>query len=190
MTDQPLSPPRVPDLVLARYRLGGMTPDEAAAFERRVRGDNELWQRLQALETTDEEIRCRYPADVLAAAVVLLLLVGPPLLGPANDPGDRVKGLEPTLLLFRKTPEGSEPLRDGATVARLSTGSQALLDCAYELDAAPSLTRFSRRGGGSSPCRRTRIWRRPPTSPAGARTTTLSRCWSTRSPEDGLPRRA
>jgi len=45
---------------------------------------------------------------------VLAVLVGPPLLGPGDGPGDRVKGLEPTLLLFRKTPEGSEPLKDGA----------------------------------------------------------------------------
>jgi hypothetical protein len=148
MTDRPQIPPRVPDLILERYRLGEMTPDEAAAFERRVRGDDELRQRLQALEASDEEIRRRYPADVLGAQVrrrleagakdvpravgagffglgwrtvavlagvlVLVVLVAPPLLGPGDSPGERVKGLEPTLLLFRKTAEGSEPLKDGA----------------------------------------------------------------------------
>jgi len=148
MTDRPQSPPRVPDLLLERYRLGEMTPDEGAAFERRLHGDEELRQRLRALDASDEEIRRRYPAEVLgsqvrrrleagakdaprtagarffglrwrtvavlAGVLVLAVLVGPPLLGPDDDPGDRVKGLDPTLLLFRKTPEGSEPLKDGA----------------------------------------------------------------------------
>jgi len=149
MTDRPQSPPRVPDLVLERYRLGEMTPDEAAAFERRVHGDDELRQRLLALEASDEEIRRRHPPAVLAAGVrrrleagardaprmagagvfglrwrtaaalagvlVLLVLVGPPLLGPGDESTEGIKGLEPTLLLFRKTPAGSEELRDGAT---------------------------------------------------------------------------
>jgi len=148
MTSRSSGPPRVPDLILERYRLGEMTPDEAAAFERRVDGDEELRQRLRTLEASDEEIRHRHPPAVLAADVrqrlearatdaprtagagffglrwrtiavlagvlVLIVLVGPPLLGPGDGPGDRVKGLEPTLLLFRKTPEGSEPLKDGA----------------------------------------------------------------------------
>ena len=148
MSARPSVPTRVPDLVLERYRLGEMTPDERAAFERRLHGDEELRRRLRALEASDEEIRRRYPADVLGAQVrrrleagakdapraagagffglrwrtvavlagvlVLAVLVGPPLLSPGDGPGDRVKGLDPTLLLFRKTPEGSEPLKDGA----------------------------------------------------------------------------
>jgi hypothetical protein len=149
MSDRPQSPTRVPDLVLERYRLGEMTPDEAAAFERRVHGGDELQQRLQALEASDEEIRRRHPAAVLAANVrrriearatdaprmagagvfglrwrtaaalagvlVLLVLAGPPLLGPGDESTEGIKGLEPALLLFRKTPGGSEELRDGAT---------------------------------------------------------------------------
>jgi hypothetical protein len=149
MTSRSSGPPRVPDLILERYRLGEMTPDETAAFERRLHGDAGLRQRLQALEASDEEIRRRYPpaalaADVrqrlearakdaprmagagffglrwrtvavLAGVLVLFALAGPPLLGPGDESTDRIKGLEPTLLLFRKTPEGSEPLRDGAT---------------------------------------------------------------------------
>ena len=149
MTSRSSGPPRVPDLILEWYRLGEMTPDEAAAFERRLHGDDELRQRLQALEASDEEIGRRYPPAVLAANVrqrfearakdtqraagagffglrwrtvavltgvlVLFVLAAPPLLGPGDESADRIKGLEPTLLLFRKTPEGSEPLRDGAT---------------------------------------------------------------------------
>ena len=211
MNSRPSDPTRVPDLTLERYRLGEMTPDEAAAIERRLHGDHELRQRLQTLEASDEEIRRRYSpavlavqvrrrleahtkdaprtagarffglrwktAAVLAGVVVLFVLAGPPLLGPGDRSPDRVKGLEPALLLFRKTAQGSEPLRNGATAragdlirigyrsaghgwgvivsvdgrgvvtqhlprdgaqaARLSAGSQVLLDFAYELDDAP-----------------------------------------------------
>jgi hypothetical protein len=149
MTSRSSGPPRVPDLILERYRLGEMRPAEAAAFERRLIGDDELRQRLLALEASDEEIRRRYPPAVLAAnlrqrletrardaqraagawlfglrwrtvavlagVLVLFVLAGPPLLGPGDESADRIKGLEPTLLLFRKTPEGSEPLQDGAS---------------------------------------------------------------------------
>lgn len=149
MTARPNGASRVPDVILERYRLGEMAPDEKAAFERRLLGDAELRQRLQALEASDEEIRRCYPPAVLAAQVrqrlearakdatrttgaglfglrwrtvavltgvlVLFVLAGPPLLGPGDESTDRTKGLEPTLLLFRKTPQGSEPLQDGAT---------------------------------------------------------------------------
>jgi hypothetical protein len=54
---------------------------------------------------------------VLASVLVLAVVVGRPLLGPGGESTDRIKGLEPTLLLFRKTPQGSEMLQDGA-VAR------------------------------------------------------------------------
>ncbi len=149
MTSRPSEPTRMPDLVLERYRLGEMTPEETVAFERRLHGDAALRQRLQALEASDDEIRRRYPPAVLAAHVrqrlearvpdaphtagaglfgprwrtlavlagvlVLAVLVGPPLLGPGDESTDRIKGLEPTLLLFRKAAEGSESLQDGAT---------------------------------------------------------------------------
>jgi hypothetical protein len=141
-------PARVPDLILERYRLGEMTRDETAAFESRLSGDDELRQRLQALETSDDEIQRDYPPTVMAAHVkrrlatrtadappmaqarffglrwtavaalagvlLLVVLVGPPLVGPGEDSADRIKGLEPTLVLFRKVAEGSEPLQDGA----------------------------------------------------------------------------
>jgi anti-sigma factor RsiW len=140
---------RVPDLLLERYRLGEMTPDEAAAFERRLHEDDEVRQRLQALEASDEEIRRRYPPAAVAASVrqrlearaagapraagagffglrwrtvavlagvlAFVVVAGPPLLRPGDESTDRIKGLEPTILLFRKTPGGSERLQDGAT---------------------------------------------------------------------------
>jgi hypothetical protein len=149
--------PRVPDLMLERYRLGELPASDAAAFEQRLQDDPGLRERLAELERSDAEIRRRYPPEwlaerirdrlpaaprqsgrtrpsrvlrwpvpvALAAAATLLLvlaprLVGPPRGGPAAPPlvggsGDRIKGLKPALELFRKTPEGSETLADGAT---------------------------------------------------------------------------
>jgi anti-sigma factor RsiW len=66
------------------------------------------------------------PAALAAAGVVLLVLAprtfGPPSGGPGVLPAapstspDRIKGLEPSLTLFRRTAEGSETLADGAVV--------------------------------------------------------------------------
>lgn len=146
MTHQFSGPTRVPDLILERYRLGEMTPAETAAFERRLCHDDDLRERLRALDASDDEIRRRYPPAELASHVrqrlkarvadasrktgagsfvlqwktvaalagVLMLAILSPLLGPNDEPTNRIKGLEPTLLLFRKTADGSEPLADGA----------------------------------------------------------------------------
>lgn len=135
---------RVPDLMLERYRLGEMAPDEAAELARRIPEDDDLRRRLDALEASDEEMRrssvptllaarvrqtlerrsgARWaiawwrPAAALAGALVLAFLFGPPLFRPDEAPADRIKGLDPAILLFRKTASGSEPLQDGA-VAR------------------------------------------------------------------------
>jgi hypothetical protein len=63
------------------------------------------------------------PAGVAAAAAVVLVLApriaGPPPSGPdvpQVEPGDRIKGMKPSLQLFRRTPDGSETLADGAVV--------------------------------------------------------------------------
>ena len=148
MIDRPSAQTRVPDVLLERYRLGEVTPDEKAAIERRLAHDDELRQRLSALDASDDEIRRAYAPAVVAAhvqrrldaraagapqgigalvrrlswtkvaalagVVVLVVLTGPRLFGPAEEPADRVKGLEPAILLFRKVAEGSEPLEDGA----------------------------------------------------------------------------
>jgi anti-sigma factor RsiW len=70
----------------------------------------------------------RWPVPLaLAAAASLLLVLAPRLVGPPGarpvggrpTPGesaDRVKGLRPALEVFRKTPDGSEALADGARV--------------------------------------------------------------------------
>jgi len=65
--------PRVPDLVLERYRLGELPRTEAEALERRLRDDAGLGARLRALERSDAEIRRRYPPAWLAERVRLRL---------------------------------------------------------------------------------------------------------------------
>jgi hypothetical protein len=75
--------PRVPDLILERYRLGELPRAEADALERRLRDDAGLRARLSALERSDAEIRRRYPPAWLAARVRLRVAApaakGPPL---------------------------------------------------------------------------------------------------------------
>lgn len=132
---------RVPDLILEQYRLNELPADEAERIASHLRRDPALRSRLEALERSDEEIARAYPRDWLAqrirarvsaptppvhnglvrplaltsafATVVLVLLI--PLV--TNSDSDRVKGLAPSLAVYRRTAEGSEKLADGA-VAR------------------------------------------------------------------------
>jgi hypothetical protein len=63
------------------------------------------------------------PAALAAAATLLMVLTprvsSPPPVAPATEaqpaesPGDRIKGLQPALALFRKTTQGSEALAEG-----------------------------------------------------------------------------
>ena len=131
----------VPDLILEQYRLNELPPEEAARIARRLGDDSVLRERLAALERSDEEIGRAYPSDWLArqiharasvlpsrargglmrrlalgsafATLVFMLLVPFGM----NSDGDRVKGLAPSLAVYRRTPQGSEKLADGA-VAR------------------------------------------------------------------------
>jgi hypothetical protein len=77
--------PRVPDLILERYRLGELPRAEAEALERRLRDDAGLRARLQALERSDVEIRRRYPPAWLAERV-RLRLAAPASKGPHPRP--------------------------------------------------------------------------------------------------------
>ena len=60
---------RVPDLVLERYRLGELPAAEAEWLEGRLREDQGLRQRLDALDLSDTEIQRRQPAEWLAERV-------------------------------------------------------------------------------------------------------------------------
>jgi hypothetical protein len=61
--------PAVPDLVLERYRLGELPVADQQALARRIDGEPELRQRLEALERSDEKLRRRLEAPRLAASV-------------------------------------------------------------------------------------------------------------------------
>lgn len=130
---------RIPDLILEQYRLNELPAAEAERVTRCLHDDPALRARLADLEQSDGAIAREYPADWLAgqirsrastsparaprrfvrplalgsafATLVLILLV--PLVTNSNVE-DRVKGLAPTLSVYRRTAEGSEKLADGA----------------------------------------------------------------------------
>jgi hypothetical protein len=136
----------LPDAEVAtlRHRLGS-DPDLLARLEALEDSDAEIRRRYPPAWLA-ERIRDRrqvatpgaprprpaflrrwaLPVAVAAAASLLLVLaprlLGPPPAGTLGEPpvpgesSDRIKGLPPALELFRKTPDGSEPLADGALV--------------------------------------------------------------------------
>ena len=61
--------PRLPDLILERYRLGELPPDEGERLARRLERDAELRRRLQALEASDGQIRGQLLPERLAERV-------------------------------------------------------------------------------------------------------------------------
>ena len=133
----------VPDVLLERHRLGELPPAEAEALARRMADDDGLRLRLQALERSDEEIRrgitARLAAQVrarvgavrpaplsprgrfwplpvaVAAAALAFAVLGPRAQVPVvpQPQADRIKGLGPSLAVFRKTADRSEALADG-----------------------------------------------------------------------------
>jgi hypothetical protein len=134
----------IPDILLERYRLNELPPDEAARLEDRMRHDEPLRRRLEALDRSDAAIRHSgvldrlsdrvarprpvrrrprafgpLPAAIAAVTVVTLMAVLTIMSQPARhadtaDSGDRIKGLTASLAVYRRTAEGSETLADGA----------------------------------------------------------------------------
>jgi hypothetical protein len=135
---QDVAEPRLPDIVLERYRLNDLPPAEYHDLNERLRRDAALRLRLESLDRSDMEIRRDYQPEVfiqrvqrhssasarrlfpvwtavlIAATVMLVVFV--PRIGPAN--GDRIKGLKPGLEVYRKVDNGSETLVDGAVAHR------------------------------------------------------------------------
>lgn len=125
----------VPDVLLERYRLGELPEPERAQIAARLTTDPHLVMRLEALERSDREIAERHPAQeiasdvrrratqnsaparrmrlagwlVLGASAVAIVVVAI-LAGPERD--DRIKGLSPSLTVYRQTTHGSERLND------------------------------------------------------------------------------
>ena len=133
-----IAEPRLPDIVLERYRLNELPPDEYNQVSDRLRRDEALRLRLESLDRSDMEIRRDYqpefftqrtrerlaappahgrfpawalPAVLVAATLILVVLL--PRMGPGEGDGDRIKGT-PGLTVYRKTDTGSETLADGA----------------------------------------------------------------------------
>ena len=63
------SEPRVPDIVLERFRLNELPRAESQRLNDRLRHDESLRQRLQALERSDEDIHRLHPPEVFAAGI-------------------------------------------------------------------------------------------------------------------------
>jgi hypothetical protein len=123
----------VPDLLLERFRLGELCEAARAYVAGLAAGDPEVATRLRALEASDTAIgrepsmqdlaravrtraaRQARPRRVkaigvialagAAAAIVLAVMWRP-------ETGDRIKGLTPSLVVYRQTPQGSEQLAD------------------------------------------------------------------------------
>jgi hypothetical protein len=109
----------------ARARLLA-EPDGAARLAELAADDARTRERLSAAAVAREVQRRRAPAPprrlavAFAAAVpalgALLLWVLARPVTPPDDEGTRIKGLQPQLLVHRKTPDGADPLTDGAQV--------------------------------------------------------------------------
>ena len=136
---QDVAEPRLPDIVLERYRLNELPPAEHGRLSDRLRRDEALRLRLESLDQSDMEIRRDYqpelfirriqerlaeqpvrglfpswaiPAVLVAATLILVVVL--PRIGPSEGDSDRIKGLAPGLAVYRKTDTGSETLADGA----------------------------------------------------------------------------
>jgi hypothetical protein len=55
--------PRLPDIVLERFRLNELPADQARLLEARIAKDEDLRRRLEALRRSDDEIRASYPRE-------------------------------------------------------------------------------------------------------------------------------
>jgi hypothetical protein len=68
MTHHP-DEPRLPDIVLERFRLNELPADQARLLEARMANDEDLRRRLDALRRSDDEIRVSYPRDRFEDAI-------------------------------------------------------------------------------------------------------------------------
>ena len=125
----------IPDVLVERYRLNELPEAARAAIERAAAGDPHLQARIEALDRSDAEIRDRYPPSALIgrrstrrrrarglvlagafAGIVLAVLATMPRRPVATDTETRIKGGvtgRPGLVVYRRTPSGSERLADG-----------------------------------------------------------------------------
>ena len=131
----------IPDIALERYRLGELDSADADRIRRALAADEDLASRLRDIAESDEEIRRDYPADALARGVMaklqeqqspgrrrlstviwwtvpaaVALVVVAVAVNWAPEDGVRAKGDPGALVIYRRTTDGSEPLRDNDVV--------------------------------------------------------------------------
>lgn len=136
---------RVPDVTLERFRLRELPPEEMESIEQQLRADPELRDRFDSLVASDQAIAAdHFPArlaeqvlqrrsatrrvagttplrGLLLASALGAGLIAVAIAQPWSSPhapaasGDAIKGLEPSLAIYRRTPNGSETLADGAS---------------------------------------------------------------------------
>jgi hypothetical protein len=134
----------VADITLERYRLKELPADATARLEHRLEADEGLRRRLEVLCHSDEAIRSSDRLQLMASAVRsrldanrttaerqrwmaisrwavpaavaagIALLVIPRMTSVPAQEDERIKGLQPSLTLFRCVGAGSETLADGA----------------------------------------------------------------------------
>lgn len=132
-------PTTIPDWKLERYVLGELPKPELESIRKRTESDELLQTRLRALEQSDAEVRSAYPTGemtagirrrlngserseqglssrwvwaALPAAAAIILFVYPTTHRDELD-GNRIKGGDSALFLYRKTADGVEELKNG-----------------------------------------------------------------------------
>jgi hypothetical protein len=134
----------VADITLERYRLKELPADEMAGLERRMRTDDQLRGRVEALALSDAQIQtgdrlelvaarvrhrlaaertdtkrrgwtaARWALPAAVAAGIVLMFLLPGTMFLSTGSDERIKGLDASLTLFRQVGAGSETLADGA----------------------------------------------------------------------------
>lgn len=135
-----MAKPRIPAWQLERHRLGELPPDQTASVNEVVAAEPEVRAELDRLQADDARTlaehpprmiasairarldrdlpkstpsRARFPVLAAAAAVCLLALL-PLVPEPQSVPETRIKGLTPSLLVFRESANRAEPLASSA----------------------------------------------------------------------------
>ena len=125
----------IADWQLERYRLGELPRELHERVLRAAEADGAVRARLEALAGEDARVLAEHAPRVVAAGIrerlgasrrsrpfsllplasAAAVLVGLTLLLPRNDvPETRLKGLQPSLLVFRQADAGAEALRPAA----------------------------------------------------------------------------
>lgn len=115
LMDDHASRERLSELEHSDLEIRRQHPPDGLAAQVRAR----LSARAASRRQSRHGQRWAWPAALAAAAAVLIAVTH--LSGPARFPGpsapqagNRVKGLRPSLVLYRRTSQGSQPLEDGA----------------------------------------------------------------------------